>query len=201
MRTLAPGSSSMAITSDAGRTSKPWSVPSSSGRPTSTTGTPTSAAARTAPRRSPPALCRHPSHRPRWGAGSCSGSARLRQPGGRGTSRSSGTRHGEAWPRCSGGRRCGRGAPSVQALARRLRLFAFDVFFLGTAMSLLSLTPLRVARSSVGSSLALPSPTGDHGGTVGRHYLRSRASGERPLRRTPCEPRPVASRGWKVRNP
>ena len=48
VRTLDPGSASMAITSDAGMTSSPWSVPSSSGRPTSTTGTPSSAAARTA---------------------------------------------------------------------------------------------------------------------------------------------------------
>src|SRR5262245_28349642 len=48
LRTLEPGSASIAITSDAGITSRPWSVPSSSGRPTSTTS-PTSAAARTAP--------------------------------------------------------------------------------------------------------------------------------------------------------
>jgi hypothetical protein len=40
------------------------------------------------------------------------------------------------------------GGLSDHALARRLRLFDFDVFFFGTAMFSLSLTPLRVARSS-----------------------------------------------------
>src|SRR4051812_7500134 len=49
VRTLFAGSSAMPMTCDAGITSRPCSVPRSSGRPTSATGTPSSSAARRAP--------------------------------------------------------------------------------------------------------------------------------------------------------
>ncbi len=66
VRTLDPGSASMAITSDAGITSRPWSVPSSSGRPTSTTVAELGRRPDARPRRSRPAPCLHPSRRRRW---------------------------------------------------------------------------------------------------------------------------------------
>ena len=95
------------------------------------------------PRRSRRGPGRRPSRRRRWAGSSASvtGDAisRRRWPGGRGTSRSCRTRRGAAWLAPHRGQMLRAGASSVQAEARRLRLFALEVFFLGTAMVLVPL--------------------------------------------------------------
>ena len=79
------------------------------------------------------------------------GSSRPRWPGGRRTSRSWGTRRGAAWPGGTAGRRCAAAPTASSCEARRLRLLAFEVFFLGTAIVALS---VRIRAGVVRASLA-----------------------------------------------
>ena len=93
-------------------------------------------------RRSPQAPCPHPSRRAATGSSigrvpsrtSSSGISRRRWPGGRRTSRSSRRRRAGSLVAPQRGHTLRAGVSSFQALARRLRLFALEVFFLGTAI-------------------------------------------------------------------
>src|SRR5436190_18082188 len=59
------------------------------------------------------------------------------------------------------------GGPSVQLLARRLRLFAFDVFFFGTAILVASSFGLRVGSSARQSSVRSASSAAHLGSGAG----------------------------------
>ena len=131
VRTAAPGSSSMAISSLAliSSMSSSWTR---SGGPTSTTGMPSSTARRTPARISRRAHGRRPWRRRRWAASSGDVRRRRRRRGSC-TSRTTGTPCAGSSPP-QRGHTLRAGASSFQAPARRLRDFDFDFFFLGTAI-------------------------------------------------------------------
>ena len=168
------GSSSMAMTSEAGTTLE--AAGRRRARPADRRARRACRARRRPPghpRRSRPAPGRRPSRRRRSGRRSRHGfaSARRRRPGGRGTSRSSAHdvgQLGRAAPRAGA---AGRARRATRQLARRLRLFDFDFFFLGTAIARDPPLPVPLRRAT----LAVHA-TGRHTGAVVRRCGCARTS-------------------------
>jgi hypothetical protein len=148
-RTAAAGSSSIATISDAGSTSRLPVSPSASGWPTSTTGMPCCSTAWRAPAtisagpRSPPMASTAIGREVTAPAGGIGARARSRRQS---TMMACRPPYQPQFAHTTGGifafRHWGQvlrgGAARCQALVRRLRLLAFDVFFLGTAIGQLA---------------------------------------------------------------